>query len=519
MQQLRDTLDTLKLSAWEQEDLPFDPSGTSGLGDVNGEGDADGVVSSECTTTSRNGTRETDMTSLTSDFSNLSTGDDCVRSSDDLKDQARRAQIRYVVDANGSLCLTGATLDDKVDYLAEMFPTVDNFTIRHTLQKCDEDIDRSMDVLLNLAFFDEQQPDDDGVKIFIPKGVDGFEAGLNGDVGPKNKRKAKGRNGKNNKLQPSCFPSENIPRENKWDASKKDIDFVYSLTSSTLKRERIASAYHANGASLPLAIRSLAATNAPKEERQVDDDPVMVAQVAELSQEFPSVPPLTLAGLLNITRNSISAANELATAMMKRAPPASLTDIIKFTTTPVALDVDVETSERIANGSRAMRDSGRVQNTAGSHFAAGADAFSKATTAYRRGRSDRLMGGAAAYYSAVGREHLERAKREVAAAADVLADSQSTPTMLDLHGVSVQDAVRIASYKVAEWWESLGEGKYLRGGNNTARQGYRIVTGVGRHSHDGTSRLGPAVGKMLAREGWRVEVDEGVLTVVGVRRR
>ncbi|BCS16019.1 hypothetical protein ALUC_80226S [Aspergillus luchuensis] len=131
------------------------------------------------------------------------------------------------------------------------------------------------------------------------------------------------------------------------------------------------------------------------------------------------------------------------------------------------------------------------------------------------------MGGAAAYYSAVGRDHLERAKRNAAAAADALVDSQSTWNSLDLHGVSVQDAVRISSERVSEWWDSLGDAKYMRGSgaSNPVQGGYRIVTGLGRHSHDGTSRLGPAVAKMLAREGWRVEIGAGVLTVVGVVRR
>jgi hypothetical protein len=31
--------------------------------------------------------------------------------------------------------------------------------------------------------------------------------------------------------------------------------------------------------------------------------------------------------------------------------------------------------------------------------------------------------------------------------------------------------------------------------------------------------LGPAVGKMLIREGWKVEVGNGVLVVTGVARR
>lgn len=126
------------------------------------------------------------------------------------------------------------------------------------------------------------------------------------------------------------------------------------------------------------------------------------------------------------------------------------------------------------------------------------------------------MGGAAAYYSVVGREHLERAKRDAAAASDALVDAQSTADMLDLHGVSVQDAVRIASDRVAEWWEALGETKYIRRDGAVT---YRIITGVGRHSHDGTSRLGPAVFRRLVSDGWRVEVGEGAFTVTGVARR
>lgn len=525
VQQLRETLDTLKLSAWEQEDLPFDPSGTSGLSVA-----VNGVDALSEHSTSRNGTRETDITSLTSELSCMSVGGDnndntIARGSNLSKNQTQRSSIGYIIGADGSVSLSGATLEDKVVYLSEMFPSVDLFTVRHTLKKCDQDIDRSMDVLLNLAFFDELQPEvDDGVKVSIPKGVDGFEEESNGAVGPKKrqkKKKAKGRNGKSREQLQSLSSPLDEPHSatNKWDVGKADVDFIYSRTSPLLKREAVASAYHANGASLPATIRSLATANAPKEEHKIGDDTVLASQVAELVHEFSSVPLITLAGLLKITRGSISAANELATAMVKSPSPAPLSEMIKITSPPIALDVDEETPRRSAAGSRSLRNYDLAQSTAGSHFLASAEAFSKATTAYRRGKSDRLMGGAAAYYSAVGRDHLEKAKREVSAAADALVDSQSTPTMLDLHGVSVQDAVRIANNKVAEWWDAQGDAKYIRGGNNPTRQGYRIVTGAGRHSRDGTSRLGPAVGKMLAREGWRFEVDEGVLTVVGVVRR
>ncbi|KAE8353720.1 hypothetical protein BDV28DRAFT_132607 [Aspergillus coremiiformis] len=517
--QLRETLDTLKLSAWEQEDLPFDPSGTSGLG-TNGV-DSDGIPSEH--SVSQNDTvrsRETDMTSLVSEISSVSVGD---KPSHNGKSVSQR--VSYIIGADGSLCLSGATEVDKIGYLSEMFPSVDKFTIQHALRKSHGDVDRSMDVLLNLSFFYEQPPSENGDKVAIPKGIDGFQHGSNGETGRKKSRKRKAKNRNSRIHEPSSplgpdadFIFQNEPRAvNKWDAAQKDIEFIHSRTSPVLKKEMVASTYHANGASLTATIRSLAESHAPKDEQIISQDTVTEAQVAELLQELPSIPSTTFAGLLAITRSSVSAASELAAAMVTGPVTPSVSELIKITTSPPPVDVEVETPKRRTEP-RAIRDYDRVRSSAGAHFAAGAEALSKASVAYRRGKSDHLMGGAAAYYSSVGRDHLERAKRDAAAAADALVDSQSTSTMLDLHGVSVQDAVRIASERVSEWWESLGDAKYIRGGE-IARSGYRIVTGVGRHSHDGTSRLGPAVGKMLAREGWRVEVGEGVLTVVGVVRR
>jgi hypothetical protein len=516
VQELRDTLDTLKLSAWEQEDLPFDPSGTSGLGPGT-SGDADGILSER--SGSQNGTapsRETDITSLASDLSSVALDDRRTRS------QGNSNSLRYTIGPDGSLSLSGASEDDKVGYLTDMFPSADRFTVQHSLRKSDGDIDRAMDVLLNIAFFDEQHEDEDGTKLVIPKGIDGFDECSNGDTGRKKNRKRKGKN-KNNPVQGLSSPSasgymqdENLPL-NKWDAGQKDIEFICSRTLPVLKKEAVTSAYHANGASLPLTIRSLAMAHAP-EEKHINAQPVMLAQVAELTQEFPSVAPTLLGGLLKITRNSTSAAGELAVAMLTRPAANTVSNLIKITTAPPPLDLDDYEPKRSSVESRVLRDHGTARVTAGDHFVASAEAFHKASAAYRRGKSDKLMGGAAAYYSSVGRDHLERAKREAAAAADALVDSQSTSNSLDLHGVSVQDAVRIASSRVAAWWDSLGDAKYMRGGE-AARSGFRIITGVGRHSHDGTSRLGPAVGKMLAREGWRVEVGEGVLTVTGVVRR
>ncbi|PYH89154.1 Smr domain protein [Aspergillus ellipticus CBS 707.79] len=513
LQQLRDTLDALRVSAWEQEDLPFDPSGTSGLSPETST-ELDGILSES----SGSRSRETDTSSLTSGFSSIALGDKSVNGRN--KGGAKASDhVSYIIAEDGSIRLSGASEEDKISYLTEMFPSVDRFTVQHTLKMSSGDIDRSMDVLLNLTFFDEQPADEDGANVAVPKGIDGFGDGP-GDAGKKKGRKRKSKNGKKQEVS-SPLGSEYLdeaPTLNKWDAAGKDVDFILSRTSYVLKKETVRSTYHANGASLPATIQALASTNAPKNEQAINENPVMVAQVAELTQEFSSVPPLTFAGLLHITRSSVSAASELAVAMLTVPVTPSVSELIKITASPLSLDLDEVRPKRAAD-MPVTRDLDQARSAAGAHFAAGAEALSKASVAYRRGKSDRLMGGAAAYYSAVGRDHMERAKRNAAAAADALVDSQSTHSMLDLHGVSVQDAVRIASARVSGWWESLGDSRYMRGSGDPARGGYRIVTGLGRHSHDGTSRLGPAVGKMLAREGWRVEVGEGVLTVIGVVRR
>lgn len=105
-----------------------------------------------------------------------------------------------------------------------------------------------------------------------------------------------------------------------------------------------------------------------------------------------------------------------------------------------------------------------------------------------------------------------------AAAADALAARQSSESGVDLHGLGVRDAVRIARERVQGWWERSGRGEWVgtrKGGGGE----FRVVTGVGRHSEGGRGRLGPAVGGMLVREGWKVEVGTGVLVVSGRARK
>lgn len=522
VQQLRDTLEQLKISATEQEHLIFDPSATSG--GTNPLSDADGCVSDP--SPSQNGTQqslETDITSLESNLSSLDLEyNERAWGEDDLGRGSERTRDSPATNAHQFGGFARMSTEDKTTYLKEMFSSVDLYTITHTLKKCGEDVDRSMDVLLNIAFFESQSAEDNDEIVSIPKGIEGFTAGSNTGRGRK-----KGKNKRNmtqqQRLRPasssrSSSQSDAAVSENKWAKGKKDVDYICSRTS--LSNKVVSSTYHLNGASLPATIQSFASTEAGKVTDDVMEQPVMVTQIAELSQDFSTIPPAKLAGLLILSRNSISAAKELAEVMVFN--PVLLSPNITPTTrtNPRVIDTPIRRTPNPtpASARSPIMDYSTARNIVDSHMVAGQSAFNKASAAYRRGKSDHLMGGVAGYYSSVGRDHIEKAKKESAAAADILVNSQSTSRTLDLHGVSVQDAVRIASIKVSAWWESLGDSKYVLGGANTAREGYHIITGAGRHSRDGTSRLGPAVARRLAREGWKVEVGQGTLSVTGMAR-
>ncbi|KAK4155693.1 hypothetical protein C8A00DRAFT_31443 [Chaetomidium leptoderma] len=88
---------------------------------------------------------------------------------------------------------------------------------------------------------------------------------------------------------------------------------------------------------------------------------------------------------------------------------------------------------------------------------------------------------------------------------------QSTATMLDLHGVFVMDGVRIAKQRVWAWWNGLGEDRKAL----ARHSGFTVVTGVGKHSAGGVSRLRQVVGAYLKNDGWKVETLTGRFYITG----
>lgn len=130
---------------------------------------------------------------------------------------------------------------------------------------------------------------------------------------------------------------------------------------------------------------------------------------------------------------------------------------------------------------------------------------------YRKGASNPLFRQAAVVYAERAQEHSRAAYQATSTAADLLVDQQSRSGEVDLHGVFVQDGVRIARQKALNWWQNLGDAK-----SHKAKQiPLTIITGVGRHSAGGVSPLRKAVAAALIQDGWRVEVGTGKFTIYG----
>ncbi|KAK6851320.1 Smr protein/MutS2 [Apiospora arundinis] len=139
--------------------------------------------------------------------------------------------------------------------------------------------------------------------------------------------------------------------------------------------------------------------------------------------------------------------------------------------------------------------------------------YNSAASAFKKGRSDPLFRLAAGYYSERAREQADAQRNAASIEASYLVEQNRTANKIDLHGLTVQDGVSIALQCVRKWWEGLGEDRARK-----ARDGFTVVTGIGRHNSDGKSRLRANVCKALLADGWNVQVLTGQFLVIGRKR-
>lgn len=400
-------------------------------------------------------------------------------------------------------------MEDKTIALMDMFPAMKAFDVGYILKRVGSNFSKAVEELLSYAFLEEEGTSSGDPH--IKRGIDGF-------AGPSHVRGRKTRNERKkeslstsstrNPLADKYSNASTIPRS-RWDRAKHDIEFITQRTH--LSHKLVSSAYHESGASLHLTISTLCGSSDSNPYLSTASQRVLQAHISELALDFPSLPLPQTTALIRLTYPSTASAHQLARALINTPSASSSEVIIPHYLPRPRSPTSPQNLPHLSQPPLPLSTITQLRSTRST-------AFTQASAAHRKSKSTPLMASAAAHYSAVARDASASLKQHEAAAAEMLVASQSRPGEVDLHGVNVKDGVRIAKDRVERWWGAEGGGEWVRQGK-VMGPGLRIVTGVGRHSEGGRGRLGPAVGAMLVRGGWKVEVTEGVVTVVGRVRR
>lgn len=488
----RATLDSLKESALEEEDTTFDPSGSNAWGVQEYSDSPSGRPKSwhGDTTSTSGSTGDTPTTSVSQALDELDISTDQSIGSEHNNDGRDWDELSQ---------------DERVESLAHIFPSLKKQDVAFVLKKSNNEYGRAVEELLNQSFLEEEL-DDTGEKI-IKRGVDGFAA-------PVARSRAKKKN-KNAHLErrTSSTPapvedstSDVQASSNRWDGAREDIDYIASRTF--LPRAVIASLYHQSGGSLPSTIAAICKQNdLPNPYISGVPPTLMETQTLELMAIFPTLLPSQASALVRLTYPSRASAHELASTLSRSVQISQSTAI----PSPQSLDLpgNPHTSFSTTSTFSPQQSTERLA-------AACSAAYGQASAAHRLSKSKPLMGGAAAYYSSLARDASAALRQRESSEARALVASQSRPGEVDLHGVNVKDGVAIARHEVELWWER--EAKEWAREGKVRNGGLRMITGRGQHSEGGKGRLGPAVGSMLVREGWKVEVGQGVIDVMGRKR-
>ena len=474
-----------------QEDTAFDPSGTGASVPVR-----------DATDSSRSNPEDSYSNGVTSITTGLS-------------------DLRWNDSGTPVHDLHNSATDEKAAWLQNMFPDIPKNVLADVLASHEDSLDRATDELLNLSFLNhvyEEEDEEEAEDTPVVKGIDGFAEGMQQHRKGRKRRKARtNESSRASSTSSSLYDAEPRTPINVWSRMSEDVEFICSRTK--LRPQTVRSEYHLNGARLPHTIRALAFKEGTAYCTTSEVNPLLELQMAEFQGQFEHVPKSQMYGLLRLARNMPSATVELLEAMTTAedtSKSGKLHGVAHYAPVDLKENRPLETRST-SNWTTTI--SSQPRRSGAAHTFGVSQSFSQASAAYKKSKSKPLYGGAAAYYSEMGHERLKAAKEAHAAEADFLVTQQSSSTVLDLHGISVQDAVRIASNRTQEWWDGLGDAKFISGGGGPARAGYKIVTGVGTHSRNHAPRIGPAVSKMLIREGWKIEIGHGELIVTGKSRR
>ncbi|KAK7414622.1 hypothetical protein QQX98_006559 [Neonectria punicea] len=399
--------------------------------------------------------------------------------------------------------------------LQSLFTRLKEDDIKYSLTKAGGDFQAALDDLLNVQYLKSTGQEQ--------KGIDGFFQ-PDEDVGAKKKKKNK--KGKK-PLAASGMPMvrEGATSPDHVKEMKRQDEIAYLADRFNLPFGEVSEIYYrkrfASGAT---AVEILDQHISLGIEAQ-DDAGKKYAQ--ELAQKYRNVPEEYMSTVVQVTGSITHWSDDIAALLSKHFAknPWSQKLDINYTLTPLPQE-DIEGFETgKAVVSRAARPVVSAPKSADPQaYAQARDSFhhysrakreaaASAAQLSRRGTSSPLYRQAAVVYHDLARENGRLAQQASSTSADLLVEQQSTANSIDLHGVYVQDGVRIARQKVQAWWSGLGEFR-----TEKARQhNFTVITGLGRHSAGGVSQLRQAVAAALLQDGWKMQVETGRFVVKGRR--
>lgn len=249
--------------------------------------------------------------------------------------------------------------------------------------------------------------------------------------------------------------------------------------------------------------------------------PNQLQHMEEQEKRIPWIPHDYFSPIFDTT-TTLQAAIDIIDALANHfKKPAYLKHNVPYSVVASDLELDSEmtlSSAKLQTGQRVRPLPNTLQEastTKATLAASTKHSFASASSAFRKGRTDPLMRQAATFFADRARSEAASHREAISMEAEFLVDQQSTEGAIDLHGVSVSDGVKIAIDRAWRWWDALGQTEKTHRAGKAAHDGLKVVTGIGRHSVNGMSRLRINVFKALVEDGWKIEVLTGAFLVTG----
>lgn len=509
LDELRNTLDILKEATLATDDTGFDPSGTSGIHDETSSHESCERAQSWHGDVLSDFAEDSDLSSVSQALDSVNLRGDTAKD--------RQADGMDLNKGQYDDWLERLSPTDKVSNLKEIFCEAKDFDIGYILRKHGNSYRKALEELLTQTRLEQEGLKEKGIQAFTGPAMSSRER-----KAMKGRLKRQKREERQPIRRTSSTPAlesifKNPSSSNLWLRVDDGVKFIQNRTY--MSEKFIRSIYHSSGATLPSTIAALCASK----DREVNSNPCLPgtplitieAHAKELAMEFPRRLQYPQAqALIKLTYPSTTSARELALALTSSPNVPSTSKIIPQYILRPPSPPSASPSTPSSPSSYAPLSDSRAATLASIR----SNAQIQSRSAFRKSKSDHLMGGVASHYSSVGRDAAALLRQDKAARADEQVSSQSKSGEVDLHGLNVKDAVSVSRDRVEAWWERDGR-EWARAGKVMNGGGLRIITGLGRHSAGGRAVLGPAVGRMLNDEGWKVQVGEGVVKVVGRVRR